>query len=102
MGRQQLTSWGLKNAHLEPWDFGAPGWANERFTAHITSPVKDALVAEVLAWTPGTNGVARGQAMQITLPARPTQADLTSYLETRQALDQGQDRPRRHRISRCR
>ena len=79
---QQMTSWGLKNAHLEPWDFGAPGWANERFTAHITSPVKDALVAEVLAWTPSTNGVARGQAMQITLPVRPTQADLTSYLET--------------------
>jgi hypothetical protein len=79
---QQMTSWGLKNAHLEPWDFGAPGWANERFTAHITSPVKDALVAEVLAWTPSTNGVARGQAMQITLPVRPTQADLASYLET--------------------
>ncbi len=38
--------------------------------------------AEVLAWTPGTNGVARGQAMQITLPVRPTQADLASYFET--------------------
>jgi hypothetical protein len=72
----------LKNAHLEPWEFGYPGWANERFTAHITSPVKDALVAEVLAWTPSTNGVARGQAVQITLPARPTQADLTAYLDT--------------------
>ena len=22
---EQMTSWGLKNAHLEPWDFGAPG-----------------------------------------------------------------------------
>jgi carboxypeptidase Q len=79
---QQLTSWGLKNAHLEPWDFGSPGWVNERFTAHITSPVKDALVAEVLAWTPGTNGVARGQAVQIVLPPRPTQADLATYLES--------------------
>jgi hypothetical protein len=79
---QQMTSWGLKNAHLEPWEFGSPGWTNERFTAHITSPVKDALVAEVLAWTPGTNGVARGQAMHLTLPVRPTQADLASYFET--------------------
>jgi hypothetical protein len=79
---QQMTSWGLKNAHLEPWDFGSPGWVNERFTAHITAPVKDALVAEVLAWTPGTNGVARGQAVQIVLPTRPTQADLATYLES--------------------
>ena len=39
----QLEQWGLVNAHLEPWNFGHPGWLNERFTAHITSPVKDAL-----------------------------------------------------------
>jgi acetylornithine deacetylase/succinyl-diaminopimelate desuccinylase-like protein len=78
---QQMTSWGLKNGHLEPWDFGYAGWANERVTAHITSPVKDALVVEVLAWTPSTSGVARGQAVQIILPTRPTSADMTSFLE---------------------
>src|SRR6185369_4544422 len=49
---QQMTSWGLKNGHLEPWDFGRDGWANERVTAHLVAPVKDALVVEVLAWTP--------------------------------------------------
>src|SRR6266487_654927 len=27
---KQLTDWGLKNARLEPWDFGHPGWSNER------------------------------------------------------------------------
>jgi hypothetical protein len=43
--------------------------------------VKDALVVEVLAWTPSTTGVARGQAMQITLPTRPSATDLTDYLE---------------------
>jgi carboxypeptidase Q len=79
---EQMKSWGLKNGHLEPWDFGHPGWLNERFTAHITSPVKDALVAEVLAWTPSTSGVARGAAIQITLPLRPTQAELTAFLDT--------------------
>jgi hypothetical protein len=78
---QQMTSWGLKNGHLEPWDFGYAGWANERTTAHITSPVKDALVVEVLAWTPSTTGVARGQAVQITLPTRPTATDLASFLD---------------------
>jgi carboxypeptidase Q len=79
---QQMTAWGLKNAHLEPWDFGYAGWANERVTAHLVSPVKDALVVEVLAWTPGTTGVARGQAVQITLPTRPNAAELATFLES--------------------
>jgi carboxypeptidase Q len=78
---QQMTSWGLKNAHLEPWDFGRAGWANERVTAHLVSPVKDALVVEVLAWTPSTTGVARGQAVQITLPTRPNAMDMATFLD---------------------
>ena len=63
---EQMHAWGMKNGHLEPWDWGKPGWTNERLSAHIVSPVKDALVVEALAWTPGTNGVARGQALQMT------------------------------------
>ncbi len=78
---QQMTSWGLKNGRLEPWDFGRAGWANERVTAHLTSPVKDALVVEVLAWTPGTTGVARGQAVHITLPTRPNATDMATFLQ---------------------
>jgi len=35
----QMQSWGFSNGHLEPWDFGHPGWVNERFSAHITAPV---------------------------------------------------------------
>jgi carboxypeptidase Q len=78
---QQMTSWGLKNGRLEPWDFGRDGWANERVTAHLIAPVKDALVVEVLAWTPSTTGVARGQAVQVTLPTRPTATDLATFLD---------------------
>ncbi len=58
---KETTAWGLKNAHLEPWDFGHPGWLNERLSVHVVSPVKDALVAEALAWTPGTNGPVTAQ-----------------------------------------
>ena len=29
---KQFNKWGFKNAHLEPWDFGHPGWSNERAT----------------------------------------------------------------------
>ena len=76
---KQMTSWGLENAHLEPWDFKHPGWANERLTAHLISPVKDPLVCEVLAWTPGTKGTVTAQAHQLLLPERPSQDQLTSF-----------------------
>jgi carboxypeptidase Q len=79
---QQMREWGMANAHLEPWDFGHPGWGNDRLVAHMVAPVKDALVVEALSWTPGTNGVVRAPAVQIVLPPPPvTQTDLTSYLE---------------------
>jgi len=78
---KQMQSWGFSNGHLEPWEFGHPGWVNERFTAHITSPVKDQLTCEVLAWTPGTKGPITAQAYQLMLPDRPTPAELTAFLD---------------------
>jgi carboxypeptidase Q len=77
-----LRAWGLSNAHLEAWDFGHPGWLNERLTAHIISPVKDPLTCEVLAWTPSTNGTVTAQAVQMILPDKPTQDEFTAYLAT--------------------
>ena len=65
---KQLTEWGLENAHLEPWDFGHPGWMNERFSGFILSPVKDSLIGEVLAWTPGTKGTVTAHAVRIEPP----------------------------------
>src|SRR5437868_2419268 len=53
---KQMASWGFTNGHLEPWDFGHPGWVNEHLSAHAISPFNDSLVCEVLAWTPSTRG----------------------------------------------
>jgi carboxypeptidase Q len=86
---EQMHAWGLKQGRLEPWDFNRVGWSNERLTAHLVSPVKDALVVEALGWTPGTNGVVRGQAMQMTLPQRPTRATLSAYLDPLKATVKG-------------
>ena len=77
---EQMHAWGLRNGRLEPWEWGRPGWTNERLAVHLVSPVKDALVAEVLAWTPGTRGAVRAQALQMTLPDRPTREDLEAHL----------------------
>ena len=60
---KQLTEWGFQNAHLEPWDFGHPGWMNEHASGYMTSPVRDNLTFEVLAWTPSTKGVVHGNAV---------------------------------------
>jgi len=79
--RQQLEAWGLVNARLEPWDFGHPGWTNERFSAHLVAPVRDALVGEVLAWTPSTSGPVRAEVVQLELPETPTAEELTRTLE---------------------
>lgn len=79
---KQMQEWGFENAHLEPWEFGHPGWLNERLTAHIVSPVKDPLVCEALAWTPGTNGTVTAQSFNLITPDQPTQEQLTAYLES--------------------
>lgn len=75
----QMKTWGFDDAKLEPWDFGHPGWVNERASGFITAPVQDSLVFEVLAWTPGTNGTVSGQALNLVIPNRPTQEELTAY-----------------------
>ena len=82
---KQMTAWGLENAHLEPWDFKHPGWANERLSAHLISPVKDALVCEALAWTPSTRGTVTADALHLLLPERPSQDQLTAFFASNKA-----------------
>src|SRR5581483_9334886 len=67
----EMTRWGLKNAHPESWDFGHPGWTNERAWGFLTAPVKENLKFEVLAWTPSTKGTAAGSAIQLEVPQGP-------------------------------
>jgi carboxypeptidase Q len=86
---KQMTAWGLENAHLEPWDFKHPGWANERLTAHLISPVKDPLVCEVLAWTPSTKGTVQAKAYQLILPERPSQEQLNIFLNNHKTKVRG-------------
>ena len=77
---KQMTEWGFSNGHLEPWDFGHPGWLNERFSGFILAPVRDSLVGEVLAWTPSTNGTVTGDAVQIVPPQQPLETELAAWI----------------------
>jgi hypothetical protein len=83
---KQMTEWGFKNGHLEPWDFvnadgtPRPGWLNERFAGFIVAPVRDTLVGEVLAWTPSTKGTVTAEAVHIVPPTGPTKAELDQWI----------------------
>jgi carboxypeptidase Q len=79
---KQMASWGFDNTHLEPWDFGHPGWLNERASGHVISPYKDPLVFEVLAWTPSTNGAITGKVYQMITPESPTEDEFKAFLES--------------------
>jgi carboxypeptidase Q len=74
-----MEGWGMKNGRLEPWNFGHPGWVNELAWGAITAPVKDTLVLEALAWTPGTAGPVKGTAINLLIPEEPTPEELAGY-----------------------
>jgi hypothetical protein len=86
---KRTTEWGLTNAHLEPWDFGHAGWLNERTSAFIVAPVKDSLVVETLAWTPGTSGTVTASVVEIDAPGRVTKEQLTAYFDRNRAKVKG-------------
>ena len=86
---KQMTAWGMENVHIEPWDFGHPGWLNERLTAHVLAPIKDSLVCEVLAWTPSTRGTVQAKALHLVLPERPSQEQLTSFFAAQRSRVRG-------------
>src|ERR1700676_4600647 len=58
-----LNSWGLENAHEEPWGPFGRGWSNELFEANEISPRDFPLIAYPKAWTPGTAGPITAQAV---------------------------------------
>ena len=60
-----MTSWGMKNAHLEPFTWRGVGWLPGKATGFITSPVKANLKFETVPWSPSTKGTVRGEVVSI-------------------------------------
>ena len=54
--RDQLTKWGLQNAHLEPFGPFGRGWILKRFSAQVIEPQAIPLIAYPKAWSPGFDG----------------------------------------------
>ncbi|HEX5476093.1 MAG TPA: M20/M25/M40 family metallo-hydrolase [Vicinamibacterales bacterium] len=75
-----MTSFGLKNAHLEPFTWRGIGWLPGLASGYITSPMKANLKFEAVPWSPSTNGTVKGDVVCLVPPETPTQAELTAYL----------------------
>jgi hypothetical protein len=74
--RDQLTKWGLQNAHLESWGPFGRGWSLQRFSAQVTSPIAIPLIAYPKAWSPSL--AAPLTADVVYVDAR-TEADLEKF-----------------------
>src|SRR5262249_40559262 len=72
----RLRAAGLTDAHLEPWGPFGRGWTLERFSAAMTQPDFSPLIAYPKAWSPGTNGIVRAEAVLFDVK---TPADLDKY-----------------------
>jgi carboxypeptidase Q len=75
-----MTSWGMKNAHLEPFTWRGVGWLPGRASGFISSPVKQNLKFEAVPWSPSTKGTVSGEVVSIVAPTTPTEDELTAFL----------------------
>jgi hypothetical protein len=73
--QQEFKEWGLQNIHAEKYDFGR-SWELKRFQAHMVEPTYSPLIAYPKAWTPGTNGLVRGEAVRVDINS---EADIEKY-----------------------
>ena len=75
----KMKEWGLQNVALEPWTDRANfanGWTNEKFYMAAVSPQSFPIPGTPTSWTPGTNGLVRGE---VVLVAETTQEELQKY-----------------------
>jgi carboxypeptidase Q len=75
--RQELESFGLVNAKLDPWTPFGRGWSNEYANVRMVSPDIQTLIAYPKAWTPGTDGPVRAQVVRVQAARSPR--DLERY-----------------------
>lgn len=73
--RERFAEWGLSNAHLEGYPFGR-GWTFTACEVRMVSPRQVPLLAVPKAWTPGTGGPVRGEALRVKIES---EKDLDQY-----------------------
>lgn len=73
--KKRLTEHGIPDVKFEEFEFGR-GWQHSKYTGHMIEPAYSEIIGFPLAWTPGTNGPARGEAIHAVIR---TQADMDKW-----------------------
>jgi len=63
--RDQLTKFGLQNAHLESWGPFGRGWSLKRFSAQVSEPLNIPLIAYPKAWSPSLSGTLNAPVVYV-------------------------------------
>src|SRR5688500_4699408 len=71
----QLRNWGMSNVHLERFPFGK-GWSLEHFSAVMTAPQVQPIIALPMSWTRGTDGPVNAD---VVLAQIRTEDDLAQW-----------------------
>jgi len=88
---QQMREWGLTGVALEPWTENrgfTQGWTNDKFYLAAVDPQPFPMYAMSQAWTPGTDGLVRGEAMLVTGTTEEELAPLSGQLRGKFVLVQ--------------
>ncbi|CAN5492676.1 hypothetical protein BH23ACI1_BH23ACI1_27670 [soil metagenome] len=65
---KEMLSWGLANVKLDPWGPFGRGWSNDQFLMQATTPGGAFPVHGMsTAWTPGTDGHVKGEAIHAVI-----------------------------------
>jgi hypothetical protein len=64
---KRLTEYGLVNARLEPFKSFGRGWNYTHYEGHMQTPTYSPLIGYPMAWSEGTNGMVRGEAVIVLL-----------------------------------
>ena len=86
-----MKEWGLENVALEPWDNQTAfprGWTNDKFYFAVVEPDAFPIYGMSTAWTPGTNGQVRGQAVLIPTTAEEEVRKFSGQLKGKFVLRQ--------------
>lgn len=78
---KKLKNWGLKNVHIERWGGFGQGWEINKSYVAMTAPYYQPLIGVPRAWTPGTNGLIKGDAVLVRIEARDDMAKYIGKLE---------------------
>ncbi|MES2646090.1 MAG: M20/M25/M40 family metallo-hydrolase [Bacteroidota bacterium] len=77
--KNQLTSYGLENARLEPWGEFGKGWQQEKCYVAMTAPYYNPIIAVPKAWTGNTPGKKEIEKEVILITATDSISFVTNY-----------------------